>query len=219
MLRGDFHMHTHFSSDCLTKPEALVRRCQEVGLDCIAVTEHNTIRGAQAVQALAPFMVIVAEEVRTTEGEVTGLFLSEEVPRGLTPVETAKRIVEQGGLVSIPHPYDLFRGSPLSRKGIQEVLPYASIVEAFNARTTRLRDNASGHRLAVERGLLATAVSDSHTLGELGRTYTELPEFDGTPQGFIAALEEARLVEQRASPAVHLYSTLNKLRHKFISVL
>ena len=216
MLRGDFHMHTHFSGDCLTEPEALVKRCLEVGLNCIAVTEHNTIRGALAVREMAPFMVIVAEEVRTTQGEVTGLFLSEEVPKGLAPVEAAKRIKEQGGLVSIPHPYDLFRGSPLSRQGIEEVLPYADIVEAFNARTTRLRDNASSHRLAMDHGLLLTAVSDAHTAGELGTTYTELPEFDGTPEGFKKALKEARLVERRANPIVHLYSTLNKLRHKFI---
>ena len=68
----------------------------------------------------------------------------------------------------------------------------------------------------MDHGLLLTAVSDAHTAGELGTTYTELPEFDGTPEGFKKALKEARLVERRANPIVHLYSTLNKLRHKFI---
>ena len=59
MLRGDFHMHTYFSYDCGTTPENLVRRCQEVGLNCIAVTDHNSIAGSRAVQAIAPFTVIL----------------------------------------------------------------------------------------------------------------------------------------------------------------
>ena len=215
MLRADFHMHTHFSPDCVTKPQALVDRCLEVGLSCIAVTDHHTIQGSLAVRELAPFFVIIAAEIKTTAGEVTGLFLSEEIPRGLSPVETAQRIKAQGGLVSIPHPFDRFRRSPMSLQGMEEVLPYADIMEAFNARTTLLRDIAKGHRLAVEHDLLVTAVSDAHTLGELGRTYTEMPEFDGTPQGFKAALADARLVERRASPLVHFASTIEKLRNRY----
>ena len=216
MLRGDFHMHTHFSPDCVTEPQALVDRCLKVGLTCIAVTDHNTIRGGLAVRDLAPpFIVIVGEEVKTPEGEVTGLFLTEEIPRGVSPVEAAKRIKDQGGLVSIPHPFDRFRRSPLSSQGMAEVLPYVDIMEAFNARTTLLRDVAKGHRLAAEHNLLVTAVSDAHTVGELGRAYTELPEFDGTPEGFKAALADARLVERRTSALVHLVSTYEKLRRRF----
>jgi predicted metal-dependent phosphoesterase TrpH len=214
VLKADFHMHTHYSYDCMTKPEHLIQRCQEVGLNCIAVTEHNNIQGALAVKAIAPFMVIVAEEVKTSEGEITGLFLKEEIPQGLTPKETVRRIREQGGLVSLPHPFDRIGRSPLARQAIEALLPQVDIVEAFNARTTLGGDNARAQRLAAEHGLLATAVSDAHTLGELGRSYTELPEFDGTPEGFKSALKEARLVGRRSSPLVHLYSTISKLRHR-----
>jgi predicted metal-dependent phosphoesterase TrpH len=214
VLKGDFHMHTRFSHDCMTTPEALVRRCQDVGLNCIAVTEHNNIQGALAVQALASFMVIVGEEIKTTHGEITGLFLTEEVPRGLSPLETVKRIKGQGGLVSLPHPFDRLGRSPLDPEYIDDLLSSVDIVEAFNARTTLLRDNARGHRLGVDHDLLVTAVSDAHTLGELGRTYTELPDFNGTAEGFKTALADARLIERRSNPLVHLYSTLNKFRHR-----
>ncbi|MCI0779493.1 MAG: hypothetical protein J4N32_05725, partial [Chloroflexi bacterium] len=92
------------------------------------------------------------------------------------------------------------------------------LIEAFNARTMPQEINERGRAFAREHGLAATAVSDAHTLGELGRTYTELPDFDGTPQGFKEALREARLVERPAGRFVHVYTTLNKLRHRFFTV-
>ena len=84
-MRVDLHMHTHFSPDSEMSPEVLVERCVKVGLDCIAVTDHNTIEGAKEVKRIAPFTVIVGEEVGSSDGEITGLFLEEAVPRGLSP--------------------------------------------------------------------------------------------------------------------------------------
>ncbi|MBI4233504.1 MAG: PHP domain-containing protein [Chloroflexi bacterium] len=211
MLRGDFHIHTRFSRDSATSPQRLVARCLKVGLNCIAVTDHNTIRGAQEVAKLAPFRVIIGSEVKSAAGEITGLFLKEEVPGGLSPLETVERIKAQGGLVSIPHPFDGIRRSVIRREALEEVLPRADIVEAFNARNTFKRANEMALRAAQEHGLLVTAVSDAHHVLELGRTYTEMPEFDGTPQGFKEALRQARLVGHPASPLVHSITTWNKL--------
>ena len=92
MLRVDLHMHTDYSPDSETSPERLVARCLKMGLNCIAVTDHNTIEGALEVQRIAPFLVIVGEEITSSEGEITGLFLKEAVARGLPAVETARRI-------------------------------------------------------------------------------------------------------------------------------
>ena len=63
------------------------------------MTDHNTIRGGVEVAQIAPFRVIVASEINTTHGEITGLFLTEEVPRGLSPMETVDKIKKQGGLL------------------------------------------------------------------------------------------------------------------------
>lgn len=214
-LRGDFHMHTYYSHDCANTPEALVRRCEKVGLNCIAVTDHNSIEGSRAVQKIADFTVILGEEIMSTSGEITGLFLQEQIEPGLSPVETAKRIKAQGALVSVPHPFAGSGRSSLAKPTVLEILDYVDIIEGFNARTMSAATTESGRAFANEHGLIRTAVSDAHTLGELGATYNEFPEFDGTPEGFKQALAEANLVEHPAGKFVHVYSTLNKVRRKF----
>ena len=214
MLRADLHMHTEYSPDSETPPEKLISRCTQVGLSCVAITDHNTIEGALHVKRLAPFIVIVGEEIGTSEGEVTGLFLKESIPRGLSPLESAERIREQGGLVSLPHPFDRFRRSVISGDAIEQILPYVDIVEVFNSRNSLDADDRRASELAREHGLLSTAVSDAHTPLELGRTYVEMPEFDGTPEGFKEALSQGRLVTRRTSPLIHALTTLTKLKKR-----
>ena len=217
MLKADFHMHTHYSPDSEVTPEKMVARCIEVGLNCIAVTDHNTTEGAFRVRDLAPFTVIIAEEVGTSEGEVTGLFLQETIPRGLSPLDTVRRIKEQGGLVSLPHPFDRFRSEVITRSGIEDVLPYADIVEVFNSRNNMNADNRKAHEFASEHGLLTSGVSDAHTLIELGRTYVEMPEFDGTPEGFKAALAQGQIHGRKMSPLIHAVTTMTKIKKRFLS--
>ena len=216
MLKADLHMHTHYSPDSEMSPERLVQRCLKVGLNCIAVTDHNTVAGALEVRDAAPFVVIIGEEVGSSEGEITGLFLKETIPRGLSPLETATRVKEQGGLVSIPHPFDRFRRSVISRRALEEILPLADIVEVFNSRNNLDADNQEAYRLAEEHGLLASGVSDAHTPMELGRTYIEMPEFDGTPEGFKDALAQARIVGRRMNPLIHVLTTFTKVKKRVL---
>ncbi len=207
-------MHTHFSPDSGMSPETLVARCLKAGLNLIAVTDHNTIDGALAVRTLAPFTVIIGEEVGSAEGEITGLFLKETIPRGLPPVETAKRIKDQGGLVSIPHPFDRFRREVIRRQALDDILPYADIVEVFNARNNMDADNRKAYEFADEHGLLTSGVSDAHTSIELGRTYVEMPEFDGTPEGFKQALAQGQIHARKMNPLIHVFTTFYRARNK-----
>ena len=207
-------MHTNYSPDSEMSPETLVKRCLKVGLNCIAVTDHNTTDGAFHVQRIAPFMVIIGEEAATTEGEVTGLFLQETIPARLSPLETVKRIKEQGGLISLPHPFDRFRSEVITRSGIEDVLPYVDIVEVFNSRNNMNADNRKAYEFAQERGLLVSGVSDSHTPIELGRTYVEMPEFDGTPEGFKAALAQGTIHARKMTPLIHAVTTMTKIKKR-----
>ena len=214
MLKTDLHIHTNFSHDSDMKPEALVSRCSEVGLNCIAVTDHNTIKGALAVKALADFQVIIGEEIASSGGEITGLFLDSEVSHGLSPIETVKRIKGQGGLVSIPHPFDRFRSKVIQRQALDDILPYVDIVEVFNARNSLAMDDRKASALAAEHNFLVSGVSDSHTLFEVGRVYVEMDEFDGTPEQFKEVLAFGMIVGHRVNPLIHVLTTITKVKKR-----
>ena len=214
IIRADLHMHTSFSPDSEMAPRRLVDRCLDVGLDLIAVTDHNTIEGGVAVRQLASFPVIIGEEIGTAEGEITGLFLHETIPPGLQPLETVKRIKDQGGLVSLPHPFDRFRREVISKTALDQIAKLADIVEVFNSRNNLNSDDLKAAAFAKEHGLLMSGVSDAHTAMELSRTYIEMPEFDGSPQDFKRALSEGTIVGRRMSPLIHLTTTVTRIKKK-----
>src|SRR5205085_375369 len=112
----DLHMHTDHSHDCATPVEVLLATARDQGLGAIAVTDHNVVTGAHEAAAKAEAFgvkVIVAEEVKTAhQGEVIGLFIEEQIPRGLTLAETVAEIKSQGGLVYVPHPFDRMHAVP-----------------------------------------------------------------------------------------------------------
>ena len=162
---------------------------------------------------VCPFKVIVGEEIRTADGEIIGLFLKQEVPPWLSAEETVRLIKEQGALVSIPHPFDRLRRRSLGEKALLRIADQVDIIEAFNARITFASDNEQARRFGQEHGLLAAAVSDAHTPGELGTTYSEMADFEG-PEAFLQSLKQAKLVTRAASPVVHVLSYWARLRRK-----
>jgi predicted metal-dependent phosphoesterase TrpH len=182
------------------------------GLSCLAVTDHDTITGALEMRRIAPFEVIVGEEVTTQSGHVVGLFLEEEIPTVLPAVEAMKAIKEQEGLVLLPHPFDRFRLGLLRHISLEEVLPFVDAVEVFNARTLLPQDNRLAQELANHNGLIAVVGSDAHSARELGYTYLEMANFDVTPKAFLQALGEARLVTRRVNPLHRFASIYGRLR-------
>jgi predicted metal-dependent phosphoesterase TrpH len=210
---ADLHSHTHFSRDGWTSPERYVRQTVKRGIDIAAVSDHNNIVGAIEVAKIAPFKVIIAEEIKSTEGEIIGLFLQEGIPKGLTPEDTVRAIRDQGGLVCVPHPFDKLRRSPLKTSALLRIIDEVDIVEVFNARTTLKSDNARALRFAEKFGKLQSAGSDSHWGPEIGTTWVNMPDFDG-PEGFLKALRAGQIHGQIANPAVHILSTLAKVRYR-----
>lgn len=211
MVKADLHIHTCYSTDCLTPLEKIVERCLKLGIDCIAVADHNTIAGALKLRQIAPFKVIVAEEILTPVGEIMGLFLDDRVSQGLSPQETISRIRSQGGLVAIPHPFGRSLRWNVNALTSPEVLSQVDIIETFNSRTPFSSSIAKAERLAREHGKPASAGSDAHTLNEIGQAYVEMPEFEG-PKDFLDSLRQGKIVGRKSSYLAHLPSTWAKIR-------
>ena len=213
MIRADLHSHTHFSRDGWISPERYVRQAVKRGIDCAAVSDHNNIVGATEVAKIAPFRVIIAEEIKSTEGEIIGLFLREEIPKGLSPEETVRAIREQGGLVCIPHPFDRVRSSDLTTRALLRIVHEVDIVEVFNSRTTLTMDNGRAERFARKFGKAMSAGSDAHWHPEIGTAWVHMPDFEG-PGDFLEKLRAGEIHGQISNPAVHILSTLAKLRFR-----
>jgi hypothetical protein len=215
LIKADLHIHTCYSADCLTPLERIVERCLERGIDCIAVADHNTIAGALRLKEIAPFRVIVAEEILTDVGEIMGLFLSETVARGLSAQETISRIRDQGGLVAIPHPFG--RSMPWHHNVLAstEISSQVDIIEAFNSRTPLSSSIRKAATLAKEQGKAASAGSDAHTLGEIGHAYVQMPEFEG-PHDFLNSLAQGQIFGQKSSYLAHFASTWARIRKRIL---
>ena len=112
-MKVDLHLHTRYSPDCNSSLRIIIDQCRKLEIGCVAITDHNTIDGALAVKELAPFPVIVSEEIMSQDGEIIGYFLKESIPGNLPPEEVMARIKDQGGLVCLPHPFDGFGRFPL----------------------------------------------------------------------------------------------------------
>lgn len=208
-LRLDLHVHTRASRDCLSDYADVVATARARGLDRIAITDHNEIEGAFRARDLDPELVIVGEEVKTAEGvDVSGLFLSEKIPKGTTAVETVRAVREQGGLVYVPHPFASGKG--LGEEVLADIEPWVDIVEVFNARVHRPQLNERARRWAEQRDLPGGAGSDAHTLREIGRAVVEVPSDEGKC-GFLEALRDGRVDGRYSSYFVHLASTWARL--------
>ena len=210
-MKVDLHAHTHFSRDALTSVSTFVRRYQRAAIDCVAVSDHNNIDGALAVRSDAAFRVIVSEEIKSSEGEIIGLFLQETIRKGLTPEDTIRAIREQGGLVLIPHPYDRVRRSPLREDAALRIMKDIDIIEVFNSRTVFSGDNQKSRALAEAHGKLMSASSDAHTPWEIGLSYTEMPLFEG-PSDFLIALGKGTILGRPAFIGVNALSVLAKIK-------
>ena len=214
MLKADLHIHTAYSMDCNTPLERVIERCLETGINCIAVADHGTIEGALKLQNIAPFKVIVAEEILTPYGEIMGMFLQEGIPSGLSVEQTIARIRAQGGLVCIPHPFETFRHSAFDSQLIETIIEQIDIIEVFNSRSPLLRSSAKANLFAEKHGIAKSAGSDAHTIIEIGNAYLEMPEFNGRDD-FLQALEKSKISGQRTNPLIHFASVWARLKNQF----
>lgn len=194
-------------------PERLLETARAKGIRHLAITDHSEIEGAREAQALDPDLVIVGEEIYTTQGELLAYFVTEWIPPGLEPMEAIHRLKEQDAVISVAHPLDPFRGGAWQEPALREILPYVDALEIFNARTVGKDANERARDLADEAGLPGTAGSDAHAYLEVGTAGLRLPAFDDA-EGMRAALKQAEVVGKLSSPLVHFFSRYATFRKR-----
>lgn len=193
-MRIETHVHTKYSKDSLQCFWPLYFKCRLKGIDAIAVTEHNNIDGGLAFQKFCQkrgnkVHVIVGEEIFTGSGEVIGLFLKENIPPGLSVGETITEIKRQGGLVYVPHPYDLKRKKTvLQEKYIAEFKDSIDCIEVHNGRNISPDYAIKQKEIADRYGIKPVIGSDAHTTMEIGRNYMECDQAILTKEDFLSCI-------------------------------
>jgi predicted metal-dependent phosphoesterase TrpH/glycosyltransferase involved in cell wall biosynthesis len=198
---ADLHLHTSWSHDCQIPVEDLLDHAEAEGLGAIAVTDHNVFGGALEAAELArgrDLIVIPGEEVKTADqGEVIGLFLSEEIPRAMSFGETVEAIRAQGGLVYVPHPFDRLHAIP-EPATLHRHLAEIDVLEVYNARLLFEAYNDEALRFARKYDLTMGAGSDAHVLQGVGTGGMRMRAFNG-PEEFLASLRGAQVLRRPRS--------------------
>jgi predicted metal-dependent phosphoesterase TrpH len=218
MWNVDCHVHTTYSVDGKVPLDEVIGLCRKKGLDCIAVTDHNTREGALKLKDLAKnaLQVVVGEEIKTIDGEVIGLFLQDPIAPGLTIEETVQNIRQQQGLVCIPHPFCRFRKSRISSEALGRIIDQVDIIEIFNSRTLIDKDNIYARRFALEHKKGMVVGSDAHLPCEYGMSYLAIKPFSRADE-FMNNLVTSEVVMQKSPFWVHLVTkaeNIGKARDK-----
>ncbi len=208
----ELHCHTAASGDSLVKVRDLIQTARRRDVDLLAITDHNTIRGALAAKAIDPELIIIGEEILTTRGELLVFFVQEEIPKGLSPSEAIERLRRQNAFISVSHPFDTMRhGWALA--DLQEITPYIDAIEIFNARTFSPSINQAAKDYAGGNKLLGTVGSDAHLLMEVGKATQLLPNFSDS-ETLKTALFSSKTIENYSSPFIRIGSTYAKIVKK-----
>jgi len=219
-LRIELHCHTIYSKDSLSQIPQLLDICKKKGIDRIAITDHNTIKGAQKAKEIDSEQVIVGEEIMTQKGELLAYFIKDEIPPGLSPQETIKRLRHQGAIISVAHPFDKIRHGHWEKKDLIEILPLIDAIETFNARCMFPKYNKIAKDFAAVHNIPGTAGSDAHALVEVGKASMIVPDFNDA-SSFKKAIIAGK-IEASLSPFwVHFYSryAVWKKKHSIVQIV
>ncbi len=194
MMKCDMHVHSVYSDDSSITIRDITRLWEKRGIIPI-VCDHDTIDGSVKVSAELrqrdrDIPVILAEEVLTSEGDIIGLFLNEEIPPSLTAAETIDMISAQGALSIIPHPFSTLRSSTIIPAVLDSIIGKVDIIEGYNGARMRAGENQMASEYAIKHRKPLSVGSDAHTPPELGGCFMNMDPFY-SPSEFLASLSRS----------------------------
>jgi predicted metal-dependent phosphoesterase TrpH len=208
----DFHTHSTASPDGWLRLTDYADMIANGTLDYIAITDHDRIDFALEAQAALGDSIIVGEEIKSLEGELIGLYLTEPVPSGLTALETAEQIRAQHGLVYVPHPFETVR-SGITDAALYKIAKLVDIIEVYNGRAMFQNRSHQSRAWAEQHSKPGAASSDSHGLIGWGRTYTEIA-IPPARKTLVRSLQQARYHEEMVGFVGAMYPKFNRLRKR-----
>ena len=217
MIRLETHCHTKYSKDSMLPFSLLYLKCRLCHIDWIAITEHNNTQGAVEFKKYCEkkknkLHVIIGEEIMTSDGEVIGLYLKDEIPSGLSCEETMDRIQEQGGIVYVPHPYDEKRAKTvLKEECIRNNRSKIDCIECYNGRNILDRYELKQTEIAKKNGLKSVIGSDAHTVFEIGRNYMIVDCMPDSSENFRRALDGITFHKKKCLKFCHKITKMVKL--------
>lgn len=215
MIKIDLHTHSEASKDGGITPDQYAEVLKNEVLDVIAITDHDRIDFAQGMQkALGADKIIVGEEITTTNGEIIGLYLHTKIEPHQTPEDTVQAILDQDGLVCIPHPFETVRKG-ITLETLNKIKDSVSIIESFNGRAFVQNFGIQATDWAQRTGTVTAANSDAHGAAGLGKTYTVIQKRP-TKETLVIELASAQKIQKRPPFYTLLYPKYNRMK-KIIS--
>lgn len=216
-MKLDPHIHSIYSGDARSKPRDIIKQALILGLDAIAISDHNSIEGSRIAIELSKkidnLLVIPSIEISSNEGHILGFGVETLIPKDLSPEETIERIHDEGGVAIIPHPFSSYRNGlffkhrKIMKKLVDSNGP-TSIegVEVLNARYIIGYSNTKSNRLANKYNLAKIGSSDSHFIGSIGDCYTEINDIEAEPtvDDVIEVIKSGKTVAKGSRTPNHL---------------
>lgn len=212
MYKIDLHTHSVASHDGGITADQYAAAISNNLLDCIAITDHNSIDFALKIKQRLGDQIIVGEEIMTAEGEIIGLYLKSNVSPGLSAIDTAKRIKDQGGIVYIPHPFEGVRKG-LHPEVLEELGDMIDVMEVCNGRALLQNKSTQAVIWAKLNRVIGAASSDAHGFRGLGKTYTRVPEMP-EKENMLALLAQAIPVTDTPGLRSLFYPKYNVLKKR-----
>ena len=177
MLKLDLHIHSRYSEDATGSPEEIIKSLKKKGLQGMAITDHNTVKGGLKALKVAPkdFIVIPGIEISTADGHILALDIKRDIARGLSVEETVEKILDAGGTPIVPH---LFRKmSGIKKDKLETIYKKIPAMEVFNG-CSLPKTNIKTAKVAKELNLGGIGGSDTHHAVYAGYGYTLVDSTD-----------------------------------------
>lgn len=213
-MKIDLHTHSIGSPDGGLTAEDYRNVLESKCLDYVAITDHGTIEAALVIKQQLGVLenrIIIGEEIKTSDGELIGLYLKETIPERMSLAETVAAIRRQGGLVYVPHPFETVR-SGVSKKGFETIADLVDIIEVYNGRAYFQNRGFEAMSFAEKYGMAVSAASDAHGRHGWGITATIVNE-PPTQENLKKLITNGTLQTRRVGLGI-LYPKFNRLKKK-----